>query len=65
MGAGFEAFQANIIPLGIDQLIDSSSAEIKSFIGGGCGIFDAGTHSICRLSCGPGHHQDVQEKDKD
>ena len=31
----------------------------------GCGIFDAGTHSICRLSCGPGHHQDVQEKDKD
>ena len=32
MGAGFAAFQANIIPLGIDQLIDSSSSEIKSFI---------------------------------
>ena len=32
MGAGLAAFQANIIPLGIDQLIDSSSAEIKSFI---------------------------------
>ena len=33
--------------------------------GGGCGIFNAGTHSICMLSCGPGHRQDVQEKDKD
>ena len=32
MGAGLAAFQANIIPLGIDQLIDSSSAEMKSFI---------------------------------
>ena len=32
MGAGFGAFQANIIQFGIDQLMDASSTEIKSFI---------------------------------
>ena len=32
MGIGFGAFQANIVQLGIDQLIDASSAEIKSVI---------------------------------
>ena len=32
MGAGLGAFQANIIQFGIDQLIDASSTEIKSFI---------------------------------
>ena len=32
MGAGFGAFQANIIQFGIDQLSDASSTEIISFI---------------------------------
>ena len=32
MGAGFGAFQANIIQFGIDQLMDASSTEVKSFI---------------------------------
>ena len=31
-GAGLAMFQANIIQFGIDQLIDASSTEIKSFI---------------------------------
>ena len=31
-GAGFGAFQANIVQFGIDQLIDASSTEISSFI---------------------------------
>ena len=32
MGAGLAIFQANIVQFGIDQLIDASSIEIKSFI---------------------------------
>ena len=32
MGAGLAMFQANIIQFGIDQLIDASSTEIKTFI---------------------------------
>ena len=32
MGAGLAAFQANLFLFGIDQLIDASSAEIKSYI---------------------------------
>ena len=32
MGAGFGVFQANIVPFGIDQLVDASSTEISWFI---------------------------------
>ena len=32
MGVGLGAFQANIIPFGIDQLIDASSTEVTAFI---------------------------------
>ena len=32
MGAGFGVFQANIVPFGIDQLVDASSTEISRFI---------------------------------
>ena len=32
MGAGLAMFQANIIQFGIDQLLDASSTEIKTFI---------------------------------
>ena len=32
MGIGFGAFQANIIPFGIDQLIDAPSTEVTAFI---------------------------------
>ena len=32
MGVGFAGFQANIIQFGVDQLHDTSSSEIKTFI---------------------------------
>ena len=32
LGIGGGGFQANIIQLGIDQLIDASTRELKSFI---------------------------------
>ena len=32
LGIGYEGFQANVIPFGIDQLTDASTTEITSFI---------------------------------
>ena len=52
LGVGFCGFQANIVQFGVDQLLDASTTEIKSFITWYAGTFITGKlviHSV--LTC--------------